>query len=81
MGRFLLFLIPALLLAQGPTREETLAAMKKAAAFFKDKVSTHGGYHFTYTDDLSYGRSEHAETPHHVEVQREGTPRVGMAYL
>ncbi|MBL8174903.1 MAG: hypothetical protein JNK48_09540 [Bryobacterales bacterium] len=81
MRRFALLLVPVLLLAQGPTREETLAAMKKAAGFYKDKVSTHGGYHFTYTDDLSYGRSEHAETPHHVEVQREGTPRVGMAYL
>jgi len=81
MRRFALILFPALLVAQGPTTEETLAAMKKAAGFYKDKVSTHGGYHFTYTDDLSYGRSEHAETPHHVEVQREGTPRVGMAYL
>ncbi|HUQ95947.1 MAG TPA: pectate lyase [Bryobacteraceae bacterium] len=67
--------------AAGQTREEALAAMKKATEFFRDKVSTHGGYHFTYTDDLSYGRSEHSETPHRVEVQREGTPRVGMAYL
>ncbi|MFN7933059.1 MAG: pectate lyase [Bryobacteraceae bacterium] len=81
MGRLLLFLLSTLVYAQSPSREETLAAMKKAAGFYKDKVSTHGGYHFTYTDDLSYGRSEHAETPHHVEVQREGTPRVGMAYL
>ena len=82
MGRYIfLLVIPTLLYAQNPTREQTLAAMKKAAAFYKDKVSTHGGYHFTSTDDLSYGRSEHAETPHHVEVQREGTPRVGMAYL
>lgn len=81
MGRIVYFFIPVLLLAQGPSREETLTAMKKAAGFYKDKVSTHGGYHFTYTDDLSYGRSEHGETPHQVEVQREGTPRVGMAYL
>jgi hypothetical protein len=55
--------------------------MKKAAAFYHDKVSTHGGYHFAYADDLSYGRSEQTETPHKAELQREGTPMVGMAYL
>jgi hypothetical protein len=79
--QFLLVLLPALSAAQTPTRADALAAMKKAVAFYHDKVSTHGGYHFAYTDDLSYGRSEHSETPNRVEVQREGTPRVGMAYL
>jgi len=80
--RLLSFLIvPALAMAQAPTKPEVLAAMKKAVAFYRDKVSTHGGYHFAYADDLSYGRSEQSETPHHVEVQREGTPMVGMAYL
>jgi hypothetical protein len=67
--------------AQDPSRAEVLAGMKKAAGFFQEKVSTHGGYHFAYTDDLSYGRSEASETPNRVELQREGTPRVGMAYL
>lgn len=77
-----LLLLPIqLLVAQAPSRQETLAAMRKAAAFFKDKVSTHGGYHFAYTEDLSYGRSESSETPNRVELQRDGTPRVGMAYL
>ncbi|MCS7023731.1 MAG: pectate lyase [Bryobacteraceae bacterium] len=75
----LIFVVSAF--AQSPTKLETLAAMKKAAAFYKEKVATHGGYHFAYTDDLSYGRSESSETPNRVELQRDGTPRVGMAYL
>src|SRR5690606_28233985 len=34
-----------------------------------------------YTADLSYGRSESAEGPTQVEVQREATPIVALAYL
>ena len=64
-----------------PAKEQALEVMKKAAAFYREKVSTGGGYHFFYANDLSYGRSESAEGPTIVEVQREGTPRVGMAYL
>src|SRR5262249_2133963 len=45
------------------------------------KVSTEGGYHYYYTADLSYGRSESAEGPTQVEVQREATPIVTLAYL
>jgi hypothetical protein len=64
-----------------PAREEALAAMKKAARFYADSVATKGGYHFSYADDLSYGRSEQSEGPTQIEVQREGTPRVGFAFL
>jgi Pectic acid lyase len=66
---------------QASLRDEARAALHKAVEFYRTKVSTHGGYHFRYAADLSYGRSEHTETPHRVEVQREGTPIVGMAYL
>jgi PelA/Pel-15E family pectate lyase len=65
----------------GPRREEVLQALRKATGFFRDKVSTHGGYHFAYAEDVSYGRSEHKEGPNVFEVQREGTPIVGLAYL
>jgi PelA/Pel-15E family pectate lyase len=67
--------------AQAPTKEEALAAMRRAADFYRNKVSTGGGYHFYYTADLSYGRSESAEGPTQVEVQREATPIVALAYL
>jgi hypothetical protein len=67
--------------AQDVPREQVLKAMRKAADFYRHKVSTEGGYHYYYTADLSYGRSESAEGPTQVEVQREATPMVAMAYL
>jgi PelA/Pel-15E family pectate lyase len=70
-----------LLWPQAPTREEALEAMRKAAGFYSQKVSTEGGYHYYYAADLSYGRSESAEGPTQVEVQREATPIVALAYL
>src|SRR5262245_25930036 len=67
--------------AQTPAREEILRAMRKAADFYRNQVSTEGGYHYYYTADLSYGRSESAEGPTQVEVQREATPVAAFAYL
>src|SRR5687768_15883606 len=64
-----------------PSHADVLAAMRKAADFYAGKVSTGGGYHFVYSDDLSYGRSEQGEGPTQIETQREGTPIVGMAFL
>lgn len=83
MKRLALCLVWAMIpvAAQEPTREQALAAMRKATAFYVDKVSTEGGYHFSYAEDLSYGRSEHGEGLTQIENQREGTPRVGMAFL
>ena len=57
------------------------AALRKAVEFYRTKVATEGGYHFAYAEDLSYGRSEMSEGPTRVEIQRDGTPLVGMAYL
>ena len=64
-----------------PGKTEVLAAMRKAAGFYREKVSTRGGYHYDYAADLSYGRSEHGEGQTQVEVQREATPIVALAYL
>ena len=75
------FAIASVLSAQAPTKDEVLRAMRKAADFYRHKVSTEGGYHYYYTSDLSYGRSESAEGPTQVEVQREATPIVALAYL
>jgi PelA/Pel-15E family pectate lyase len=76
-----LFLVLAASYGQEPGREEVLTAMRRAADFYRHKVSTEGGYHYYYTADLSYGRSESAEGPTQVEVQREATPIVALAYL
>ena len=65
----------------GLGRERAQAALRKAVEFYRTKVATEGGYHFAYAEDLSYGRSEMSEGPTRVEIQREGTPLVGLAYL
>jgi hypothetical protein len=62
-------------------RERAQTALRKAVEFYRTKVATEGGYHFAYAEDLSYGRSEMSEGPTRVEIQRDGTPLVGMAYL
>jgi Pectic acid lyase len=62
-------------------RDRAQTALRKAVEFYSTKVTTHGGYHFAYAEDLSYGRSEMSEGPTRVEVQRDGTPLVAMAYL
>ncbi|MGH9340911.1 MAG: pectate lyase [Acidobacteriota bacterium] len=64
-----------------PSKEEVLRGLKRAARFYSREVATQGGYHFYYTDDLSYGRSESAEGATQVEIQRQGTLVVGMSYL
>jgi len=74
-------LMAPILGAQTPAKDEVLRAMRKAADFYRHKVSTEGGYHYYYTSDLTYGRSESAEGPTQVEVQREATPVVALAYL
>jgi len=66
---------------EGTLRERAQAALRKAVEFYRTKVATEGGYHFAYAEDLSYGRSEMSEGPTRVEIQRDGTPLVGMAYL
>ena len=64
-----------------PARDEVQAALKKAAIFYNETVSPYGAYHFAYTGDLSYGRSEELDSPTNPEVQREGTPSAGDAFL
>ena len=66
---------------QTPSRTDVLQALRKAAEFYSTQVATQGGYHYYYAEDLSYGRSEHSEGPTQIEVQREATPIVGLAFL
>jgi len=66
---------------QTPSREAVQQALRRAVEFYRTKVATEGGYHYYYAEDLSYGRSEHGEGPTQIEVQREATPIVGLAFL
>lgn len=61
--------------------ERARAGLRKAVEFYRTQVATGGGYHFAYTEDLSYGRSEQSEGRDRVEIQRDGTPIVALAYL
>jgi PelA/Pel-15E family pectate lyase len=67
--------------SEAALREQARASLRKAVAFYRTKVATEGGYHFAYAEDLSYGRSEMSEGPTRVEIQRDGTPLVALAYL
>lgn len=71
----------ALFAQELPSAAEVRRGLRKAVEFYSTQASIQGGYHFRYTDDLSYGRSEHGEGMNQAEVQREGTPLVGLAYL
>ena len=79
--RFLMILLISTMMLGAQSRENILAAMKRASEFYRNKVSKEGGYHYYYAEDLSYGRSEHADGLTMVENQREATPIVGMTYL
>jgi hypothetical protein len=67
--------------ADAALRDRALAGLRRAVEFYRTKVAVEGGYHFAYSEDLSYGRSEQSEGRTRVEIQRDGTPVVAMAYL
>lgn len=67
--------------AQAQTRDEAVAAMRKAANFFHAKCASHGGYVYYYAPDFSWRLGEGKATPDQIFVQPPGTPAVGLAYL
>jgi hypothetical protein len=72
---------PAAIAQDAALRERAVAGLRKAVEFYRTQVATGGGYHFAYAQDLSYGRSEMSEGFERVEIQRDGTPIVALAYL
>ena len=64
-----------------PSADSAKAALSKAAAFFHDKVATHGGYVYQYSADLSLREGEGVTDLETVWVQPPGTPTVGLAFL
>lgn len=63
------------------TPEEAASGLRKAAAFFRETVSVHGGYLWRYSADLSKREGEGKATPTQAWVQPPGTPFVGEAFL
>ena len=62
-------------------RKEAQVAMQRAVEFYRQKVSSHGGYLYRYSADLKKQEGEGQTTRETVWVQPPGTPSVGMAYL
>lgn len=62
-------------------RDDATQALKKAAAFYRTKVASRGGYVYYYTPDLTQRWGEGKATADTIFVQPPGTPTVGMAYL
>ncbi|MCE9534502.1 MAG: pectate lyase [Planctomycetes bacterium] len=62
-------------------RKEALRVLKKAASFYHDKASSHGGYVYYYSVDLTQRWGEGRASLDMIFVQPPGTPTVGNAYL
>lgn len=77
----MLLLAPGTLAAQPPTRDEALAALRKAVAFHREQVARHGGYVWASSGDLTLREGEAKVGPDSIWVQPPGTPTVGEACL
>ncbi|RPJ69165.1 MAG: pectate lyase [Acidobacteria bacterium] len=64
-----------------PSREQVLSAMKRATIFMVEKVSTEGGYVWSYLPDFSrrWGELEARKTM--IWIQPPGTPVMGHLFL
>ena len=64
-----------------PLTQRAIAAMQKAAQYFRKEVATNGGYLFNYNTDFSMREGEEIASPTTIWVQPPGTPAVGLAFL
>lgn len=64
-----------------PASDVVLAAMKKAANYFRRDVAFAGGYAWRWPTDLSIAHGENRSSPTLIMMQPPGTPAVGLAML
>ena len=67
--------------APAPSRAQALATMKKATTFMVEKVSTNGGYVWSYLPDMSRRWGEMEAKPSMIWVQPPGTGTMGHLFL
>jgi len=67
--------------AAAPSRDRIEATMKRATQFMVEKVSTRGGYVWSYLPDLSRRWGELEATPDMIWVQPPGTADMGELFL
>jgi len=65
----------------GEIRNNALTAMRSATSFYHKQVSSHGGYVYFYSLDLSQRWGEGVATMDQIWVQPPGTPTVGLAFV
>ena len=63
------------------TRDEAVAALRRAVDFYRTKVAIHGSYGFRTSADLSRREGEQAFTSTQGWIESPGTAAVGLAYL
>jgi len=71
--------------SEAPTKQEALAALRKAVEFYVTEVGTEAGYHSVYRVQFSPGQSG-KESKWQIsgrgpQTVQQATPTVGMAYL
>ncbi len=65
-----------------PPKPDTVkTALVKAVKFFHENASSHGGYVYWYSSDLTLREAEAIPDPDTIWVQPPGTPAVGLAFL
>ncbi|MHC4228550.1 MAG: pectate lyase, partial [Planctomycetota bacterium] len=62
-------------------KEQATQALRRATDFFRNEVSTEGGYLWRYSEDLTLREGEGKANDTLIWVQPPGTPSVGMVYL
>jgi PelA/Pel-15E family pectate lyase len=67
--------------AEAPAKPQVRDAMKRATTFMVEKVSTHGGYVWSYLPDFSRRWGELEAKPSMIWVQAPGTPEMGQLFL
>jgi PelA/Pel-15E family pectate lyase len=67
--------------ASAATRAQILATMKRATVFMVEKVSTNGGYVWSYLPDMSRRWGELEASPTMIWVQPPGTATMGNLFL
>jgi Pectic acid lyase len=65
----------------GPTRQEAVDALHRAIQFFREEISSRGGYIYLVSADLAKREGEGKVGPDTAWIQPPATPSVGMAYL
>ncbi len=81
---FMLALLPVRGVAadfSAPTRDEAIAALRRAVEFYRGKVAVHGSYVHRTSADLEFREGEQPTTPTQGWIESPGTAAVGLAYL